>query len=133
MEGEEGMLRKIISLSAVLCLVAVSTGCATIVAGGPDTAMVNSKPEGARVSLDGYPCGTTPCTVTFKRDCEGILTFEHPGYRKHMVDIDKTLNGWFVGNILFGGLIGIGIDLVASNQGKYPGDPVFVELEPVGP
>src|SRR5690349_21019844 len=103
------------------------TGCATIVAGGPDVVLVDSKPDGATVTLDGYPVGKTPCQVSVKRDSEGIFGVEAPGYRKTLVDRDKVLNGWFIGNILFGGVIGMGVDLLTHNQGKYGSDPLFVD------
>jgi hypothetical protein len=104
--------------------------CATIVAGGPDMVPVSSKPEGARVLLDGQAVGTTPTTVTFARSCKGVLTFQLAGYETKTVDIDKQLNGWLFGNILFGGLIGIAVDAISGAAGKYPTTPVHVELSP---
>jgi hypothetical protein len=113
------------------CVGAVSlAGCATIVAGGPDVVLVSSKPDGATVTLDGYPVGHTPCQVSVKRDSEGVFGFELPGYQKTLVDRDKVLNGWFLGNLLIGGPIGIGVDLITHDQGKYSTDPLFVELTP---
>src|SRR5262245_3227600 len=105
--------------------------CATIVASGPDLIPVNSSPEGARVLLDGQPIGVTPTSIAFARKCEGLLTLELDGFQPRVVDVDKVVNGWFFGNILFGGPIGMAIDLIASNQGKYPDGAIFVELVPV--
>lgn len=44
---------------------------------------------------------------------------------------DKVFNGWFLGNILIGGLIGIIIDVATSNVTKHSTDPVMVVLRPI--
>jgi hypothetical protein len=103
-------------------------GCATIVSSGPDFVPVQSAPEGARVVLDGQPVGRTPMTVSFARKCEGVLAFELDGYERVVVDVDKVVNGWFFGNLVFGGVIGIVVDLAASNQGRYSVAPINVSL-----
>lgn len=108
----------------------LTTSCATIIASGPDAVPVNSEPEGARVLLDGQAVGRTPLTASLSRKCEGVLTFQLDGYETRVVDLDKVVNGWIFGNIIFGGLIGIAVDLITSNQGKYSTSPVFVELVP---
>ena len=110
-------------------------GCASIVSSGPDFVPVDSEPQGARVKLDGIPMGRTPLIVPFARSCEGVLTFELDGYVTRTLDVDKVLNGWFIGNLLWlplwpGIPIGMTVDLVASNQGKYSQDPIRVELVP---
>lgn len=104
------------------------TGCATIVASGPDLVPVDSNPSGARVLLDTVPIGRTPMTAAMQREGEGLFTFELEGYETVTLDRNKVLNGWFLGNIIFGGLIGITVDLITHNQGKYSTTPVHVEL-----
>jgi len=109
-------------------------GCATIVAGGPDLVPVGSTPEGAKVKRDGVPLGKTPLLVPFDRACEGILTFELEGFETLTLDVDKVVNGWFFGNLLWfplwpGVPIGAIVDLCASNQGKYSTAPIHVELK----
>lgn len=106
----------------------VTPACATILAGGPDLVPIDSKPPGAKVSLDGVAMGRTPCTIPFARSGEGVVKIEADGYEPSTVDRDKVLNGWFLGNLLLGGLIGITVDLCTSNQGKYSTTPLFVEL-----
>jgi PEGA domain len=115
-------------LMVSLLPVLLTPGCATILAGGPDLVPIDTKSQGAKVTLDGVAVGRTPCTVTFARSCEGVVKLEADGYEPSVVDQDKVLNGWFLGNILLGGLIGITIDLCTSNQGKYSTTPLVVEL-----
>jgi len=71
--------------------------------------------------------------LSFSRKCEGLLTFELDGYKTHMLDVDKVVNGWFFGNLIFGGLIGMAVDLITSSQGKYSTDAILVRLEHTTP
>ena len=122
------MIRKTTSV-AILALLLLPS-CATIIASGPDMVPVNSDPEGAIVKLDGVPVGRTPLTVAFPRGCEGFLTFELDGIKTSR-DLDKVVNGWVFGNLIFGVggvIIGGFVDLVTSNQGKYSTAPIFVDL-----
>jgi len=120
------------SRAARLALVAglLASGCASVAAPGPDMVPVSSNPDGATVTLDGVPVGRTPCTVAFQRGGEGVLKFERDGCDTLVVDNDKVLNGWFVGNLLWGPylVIAVPIDLATSNQGKYSTMPIHVEL-----
>jgi hypothetical protein len=57
--------------------------------------------------------GKTPATVTLKtgegyfKGKEYTVLIRKEGYEEQSVVIRKELNGWYLGNILFGGLIGL--------------------------
>ena len=119
----------------LVCSWGLSTGCASIVASGPDFVPVSSTPAGAKVSLDGVDVGRTPMIIPFSRTCEGVLRFESPGYLPATVEMHKVLNGWFLGNVLWFPVwpivpVGVVVDLIGSNQGKYSTNPVHVTLKP---
>lgn len=105
------------------------SGCATILAGGPDRIAVNSEPTGAIVELDGRAVGQTPTIVTIERPDDCRLTIRKAGYETVLVDRDKVVNGWLFANFAIGA-IWIVVDLATSNQGKYSEDPIFVRLTP---
>jgi len=118
----------------------LSTGCASIVSHGPDYVPVSSTPAGAKVSIDGVEVGRTPLIVPFQRTSEGVLRLELSGYESATIDVDKVLNGWFLGNALWFPIwpivpLGVVVDLIGSNQGKYPTAPIHVDLKalPVAP
>ena len=90
-------------LMLAACAAMFLPSCASIVASGPDKVMVNSDPDGARVSLDGIPVGRTPCAVEVPRNSDGLLTFELDGYQRAVVDLDRSFNGWILGNLVIGG------------------------------
>lgn len=122
-------MRRLASFLMIVSLLG-HAGCATIVSSGPDLIPVNSEPSGAKVLLDGIPVGRTPMTAAVNRKSDGVFTFELDGYSQAVRDESKVMNGWFAGNILLFGfaVIGIPVDLITSNQGKYSTDPIFVEL-----
>lgn len=113
----------------LLIVLIMSSACATIIQPGPDRVHVNSNPEGAKVYLDGQPIGVTPMVVDIARKSEGIIEIKKDGYEPMTVDRDKVASGWFFGNLLLGGVIGMGVDLATHNQGKYSEEPVFGELQ----
>lgn len=95
-----------------------SSGCATIVAKSSQTITVTSVPAAAQVSIvnkSGAPVhsGTTPVTVTLKKG-RGyfkpeayVVRFSKEGYQAREVVVRGEVNGWYFGNIIFGGLIGL--------------------------
>jgi hypothetical protein len=66
------------------------------------------------------------------RDQGAEIRIELAGYQPLTVSVDKVFNGWFVGNIVFGGLIGMIVDIATGNVTKYSEKPVHVKLVPVG-
>jgi hypothetical protein len=97
---------------------------------------VSSTPEGAKVSLDGVEIGKTPMIVPFERDCEGVLRFELAGYQTKTMDVNKVANGWFVANLLWFPVwpvvpVGMIVDLIGHNQGKYSTRPIRAVLTPM--
>lgn len=110
-----------------------SFGCATIFQSGPDRIRVNSNPQGAKVLLNDDPVGTTPMVLSVNHRDDCVIKIEKEGYETYTMDRGKTFSGWFLGNILLGGIIGGTVDLVTHNQGHYSEDPVFVEMNAKGP
>jgi hypothetical protein len=107
----------IVSLAAV-ALAGAAGGCATIIAKSSQTITVSSVPDGAAVSIangtgEAVHSGNTPMTVTLKKG-RGYFKPEHytvriskEGFQPQQLKIDGAINGWYFGNIIFGGLIGM--------------------------
>lgn len=100
----------------------LASGCASIVDGGDKSVRIHSNPAGAKVTIsdkDGKEVcvQNTPAVVTLRRhhgyfDGEKYkLLFEAPGYYPSEVEVKSVLNGWYFGNLFFGGAIGLlGVD-----------------------
>ncbi len=103
-------------VSLVLCL--VITGCASIFSGGPKKVTINTTPPGAKVTIYDktgklVTSQQSPAVVPLDRSTgyfsgqEYRIVIEKPGYKPTEVHVRATVNGWYFGNILFGGLIGM--------------------------
>ncbi|HEY6528830.1 MAG TPA: hypothetical protein VIZ65_09050 [Cellvibrionaceae bacterium] len=133
-----------------------TAACSSIVHNGPRQFAINSTPEGAKVSA--YPQGSTtavdsgitPKTFSLKAG-KGyfsgqpyIIKVEKDGFKPVEVKLKPEISGWYWGNIIFGGLIGMLIvdpatgamwNLAVDNGDKKPNkadrnksakDPVLV-------
>ena len=119
----------------VLLLAALSGGCATVTRGTENTIGFDSKPSQAEVrTSNGLGC-VTPCSLVVKRNEEFVATFSKPGYQSQQVEVKTQLAGagaaGLAGNVLIGGLIGIGVDAVTGAANEHTPNPVSVVLEPL--
>jgi hypothetical protein len=136
------MIRFTYACAAALAL-AASSGCATIVAKSTQTITVNSVPPSAEVTIANRAgkmvhSGKTPMTVTLKKGAGYFkpeiytLRFSQQGYQTREMNIRGQVNGWYFGNIVFGGLIGmLAIDPSTGAMYKLNPDTVEAALEAV--
>ncbi|NQX84500.1 MAG: PEGA domain-containing protein [Flavobacteriaceae bacterium] len=101
---------KTILLSSVLFL----TSCATIISGSRQNVEITSKPTSAKVYINEIEVGNTPIQKNLKRNQEYNLVLKLDGYETYETKLDKKFNAWYIGNIAFGGLIGIIIDPITG-------------------
>jgi len=107
------------SVKIVLLVVSSASliGCASIVDGKPKKVAVKSEPPGAKITVfDANGAQIieehTPAVLPLKRGdgwfkgANYRLIIEKDGYQKTEVLIEPKLNGWYAGNLGFGGLIG---------------------------
>ena len=110
-------MKKIIYHFVVL-MVAILTGCASIVSKSMYAVNINSTPDGADITITDEVgnhvfTGKTPTVVTLKtkrgyfKGKDYNVTFKKSGYDSHSAVISRKVDGWYIyGNLLFGGLIG---------------------------
>ena len=106
----------IILLVPVLVVCMFSTGCATLVTGsGHDQSVrVSSEPRGADVYVNNSLAGKTPMSVRLSRKDDQFVRVEMEGYKPYQATLKTGFNGWVFGNILFGGVTGLVIDLLSG-------------------
>lgn len=101
-------------------------GCATITEGSSQTIQIDTDPPGARCELtrNGQVVTRIPATPSivsvYKEGGDLALTCRKPGYLDATLDTASDFQGAVLGNILFGGLIGIAIDMGSGASSKYP-------------
>lgn len=103
-----------LAISSILLL----TGCASIVSKTSWPISINSSPSEAKISIKDKKgieiyTGSTPATLKLKSGAGFFskaryqVTFEKAGYEKKVVPVEFKLNGWYWGNIIFGGPLGL--------------------------
>lgn len=104
-----------------------SSGCATIVSGTSERIRFESIPRGAEVTVDGRTY-TTPAEVELSRHKNHDIEFVLPDYLPVKRQVLRSTNNWVYGNILFGGLIGLMVDVANGAWNDLQPDVVQVEL-----
>lgn len=125
---------KKILLGFLLMFVMLITGCATIMTGTSNTIQFNSNVPGAKVFIDNEYVGTTPLTLEVSTKETPNVRIEAPGYLPYTTTLKKDVSGWIWGNIIAGGIFGLGIDFITGGVYVYRTKTVNGELEkiPVG-
>ena len=91
--------------------------CASIVSKSNYPISINSTPSDAKISITNKKGieiykGTTPANLKLKSGAGFFskasyqVKFEKNGYETKIVPINFKLDGWYIGNIIFGGVIG---------------------------
>jgi len=94
------------------------SSCASIVSKSTYPLSINSSPSNAKVSITDKKgkeiyLGNTPATVKlnagagFFSKAEYQVKFSSPGYDDKIVPITFKLDGWYFGNLLLGGVLGM--------------------------
>ena len=127
------VIRSLFFLSAVVAI----SSCAAIIHGSTQSVEFASRPTGAKLFLDGKEVGSTPQTINLRRKGRNkgeesektsyAVKVEMEGFQPYEIKLERKLDGWIFGNILFGGLIGIVID--AATGSMYKLSPKRVDAE----
>lgn len=101
-------------LTGILCL--LISGCATIFKGGSADIKVNSSPSGAEIYLNDINRGSTPQTLSLKRNKDYVLTFKREGYEDTKLEVTKKFDvgTTVVGNIFSWSLLGVVVDIASG-------------------
>ena len=110
-------------------------GCATVTRGTTDQMTITSEPTGARVKTSLAHSCVTPCTIQVSRKDEFIVSYDLDGYEPVEVPVKTQLAGsgaaGFAGNVLLGGVIGMGVDAATGSTLEHVPNPVRATLVPI--
>lgn len=120
------MKKRIGQFIVLFICVRLAIGCATIIHGSSQDISISSAPDEAEVWIDGARMGTTPTKVTLKRKNDYLVTVKKEGYKEATVKIEGATSAWIIGNIIFGGIIGCGIDFITG--GAYDLKPERLDI-----
>ncbi len=126
-------MRRYLIAGLALGLVAMGSGCASVVRGTTEKVVINAVPADAtiRTSL-GHNCPTGPCTVEVSRKTEFTAFAEKPGYKPGSLYIATKMSGeggvGLAGNVLIGGVIGVGVDAMSGATLDHYPNPATIML-----
>ena len=117
-------------------------GCASVMSGRHADVTVKTNVPQAYVTVrdkHGLEVGSAhaPANFALKRKDKFIFparytaTIEAPGYQPVEVPIRQTVNPWVLGNVAFGGLIGLAVDNVTGAAWKPKQSRIYPELRPL--
>src|SRR6185312_65659 len=124
-------------LLVVIAAAAAVSGCATVTRGTHDAWTVNTTPSGAAVKTSsGFACDSTPCTFRMPRKEQFDVTVTKAGYKTWTGHVGHHVaeagGAGFLGNALFGGIIGAGVDATSGAMLDLAPNPLNVTLEKDG-
>ena len=130
------MIRLLLAAAIVLPCI----GCASVTRGTTENISIASTPPGATAEVSGLDNPTacvTPCVVVAKRNADITVTVNKEGYQPQVIPLTKEIPGsgaaGFAGNVLVGGLVGMGVDAATGAAMDHKPNPVEVILQPVAP
>ncbi|AHF16692.1 hypothetical protein [Niabella soli] len=111
-------MRKRSKLAAIVAAALLLQSCATIFTGSRQKFTIASTPNEAKISITNIDqkevfTGVTPAIVKLKKGAgffyknEYLVKLSADGYEEKTVPIKFGINGWYFGNILIGGAIGM--------------------------
>jgi len=118
------------ALSSILLAAILVSGCATVTTGRHQRVPIDSNPQGANVSVNSGFKGVTPCSFDLERNKEHIIRISKEGYKTAQVVLRKTICGSTCGNVILGGIIGLGVDAMSGAMFKLIPEKVSVNLVP---
>ena len=111
---------------AILATFVLSTGCASIVSGNHQPVSINTgEVRNATCTLENnkgvWYVPNTPGSVVVTRSFSEIsVTCQKKGYHTTVRRVGSTTKAMAFGNILFGGVIGVGVDAASGAAYDYP-------------
>jgi TonB family protein len=117
-------MKALIWIPVLFCGVALS-GCATVLEGASQGIAITSLPAaGANCLLSGHEGQwpvVTPGFVRVQKSKEDIVVrCSKPGWQDASATIPSGFEGWTLGNAVFGGLVGVGVDAASGAINEYP-------------
>ncbi len=137
-------MKKIFMLCAVIGILPMIFGCATIMRDNMEPITLNASPANVDIKIidrNGLTVfeGQTPTTINLKTSDDGYFNPQYytvyahkDGYEDYQTRIDYHISGWYWANIIFGGLIGLLIiDPISGDMYYLEQDDALMNMTPI--
>ena len=124
-----------ITYCVLFSIAVLGTGCATLTKGSSQTVTVNTDPSGAMCTMtrDAKPVAvlnSTPGSVPVEKARGSIAVLcKKQGYQDAAGELAPEFQAMTLGNILFGGIVGVVVDAASGAMNQYP-ESVTISLIP---
>lgn len=125
-------MHKNVTIFVLSIILVVQSGCATVVSGKTQDVMIRSTPTGATVFIDEMAYGTTPLVAKLIRKKRHTIQLKKEGYGEVTRVTTRGFNGWYLGNIILGGLIGLIVDPITGAMYDIKPEEINVTMPPPG-
>ena len=113
----------------------VLSGCATVTRGTTDQIQITSEPPAAEARTSLNQQCVTPCTLQVARSDQFAVVVSKPGFEDQAIQVTTKLAGagaaGFAGNLLLGGIVGMGVDAATGATLEHVPNPVNAVLRPL--
>jgi hypothetical protein len=127
---------RLVALGGAAAACVLLSACATITRGTNQDFVVKSEPSEANVKLSTGQTCVTPCTLRMKRKSRFVVTVSKDGYQTQETEVHGVVKeggaAGMAGNVIFGGIIGAGVDASNGAMMNLKPNPLTVTLVPVG-
>jgi hypothetical protein len=119
---------RILSVLTAVCVPLCFSACATLMKGTTQQVVVNTPgAPGAQCTLTSGSIGTkvvnTPATIVLDKSQDAIaVTCKKECFQDGVGIIASNTEAMSAGNIVFGGVVGLGVDAVSGAMNKYNAD-----------
>jgi hypothetical protein len=123
---ERNHIYSVLTVVLGITLLFIISGCATLTTGSSQAITINTKPSGAtctltRNGMDLAVINPTPGSITVDKSKDDISVIcRKEGYQENAAICSSSFQGMTLGNILFGGLIGLAVDIGSGSAHRYP-------------
>jgi hypothetical protein len=123
--GAKGAIMKTHAIAALAALGIALSGCASIIKGTSQQIAITTPPtEGANCVLsskEGNWTVVSPGVAKVSKSKEDIqIRCTKVGWRDATATIPSDFEGWTLGNLILGGVIGLGVDASTGAINEYP-------------
>jgi uncharacterized protein YceK len=120
------MKKAILSFTIILIVLVLVSGCATVFKGTTQEINFESNPSGAKVFLDGNLVGTTPFSMSLKKNKYKSFRIELEGYQTITRQMDKEYDLVTLLNIFWDWST---TDMLTGAAFEYAENSYYIELQ----
>lgn len=113
-------------IATVAAILLLLSGCATLTKSSSQSVTINTKPPGAECWLEREGkliavVNPTPGTISIEKDKDVIrVVCKKEGFLENDGELASKFEAMTFGNIIFGGIIGVGVDAASGAMHEYP-------------